>query len=248
MASPTARLGLRVLEGSDAADVPADLNQVTGILDHAAIDGGQGGFGGIPSPGLQGKTYWVNDRKQLFRDNGASWDVVGEGPVPWVASLPASPFDGMVIDYVANNTGGVIWRFRYRSSASGSYKWQFVGGPPLEHAVAADQGTASTSYVDLTGPELMVPLTGEYVVSWGASSYNSGTSSNLAALRIGGSVSDANAAQVDAAAANKLGTHMRVLSRVAITAGTFAEIYYRVSGGTGQFRHRWLTVTPIRVG
>lgn len=82
MATFTTRLGLRQPGLTDQDDVPADLAQVTGILDDAAIDAGFGAYAGLPPAGVDGRYYWANDVKQLFRDNGATWEVVGSQPVP----------------------------------------------------------------------------------------------------------------------------------------------------------------------
>lgn len=252
MASPTARLGLRVLEGADAADVPADLNQVTGILDHAAIDVGQGGFGGVPAAGTQGRYYYVNDRRQLLRDNGASWDVVGQAPPDVVTSMPPNPYDGMMVDVVASSGGGVVWRFRYRSASVSSYKWEFIGGAPLNHSVPNDEGTTSMAYADLAtvGPVVTVPLSGEYIASFGAGSYNSSAESELMSLRVGGaSPMDSEASLVGHGAANRLATHSRTITGMVLAGGTTLRAQYRVlSGGGAQFRNRWLLVTPVRVG
>lgn len=170
------------------------------------------------------------------------------GMVPVVTSLPPLPHDGMVVDLVADSSKGVVWRFRYRSGSPSGYRWEFVGGHALYAVVDTDQGTSSTTYVALGGPSVVVPLTGEYSVAFGASSYNSGANSNIVALNFGSGGNDAFGSQVDMAAANKLSTHSRTYLIAALGAGTTVSLNYRVTGGTGQFRNRWMMVTPVRVG
>lgn len=85
-----------------------------------------------------------------------------------VTSLPGSPTDGQEIYYVANTTNGVIWHLRYRSASASIYKWEFVGGPPLysETLVQDDIVATGSTFVDASGPNLTVPLSGEYLISF----------------------------------------------------------------------------------
>src|SRR4051812_20323941 len=88
------------------------------------------------------------------------------GPaVPLVTSLPTSPVDGQVIDYLADATNGVVWHLRYRLASASIYKWEYVGGPALvtETTPAGDDSTTSTTYVALATPTtLALPLAGDY--------------------------------------------------------------------------------------
>ena len=62
-------------------------------------------------------------------------------PTDIVSALPGSPFDGQEIYYqnAAMATAGTVWHLRYRSGG-GTYKWEFLGGPPI----IATNGTAGT--------------------------------------------------------------------------------------------------------
>jgi hypothetical protein len=60
------------------------------------------------------------------------------------------PFNGQIIDYLADATNGVV-RLRYRAAAPVAYKWEFVGGSPLENESSAAGTRASATYGDLTG-------------------------------------------------------------------------------------------------
>lgn len=64
-------------------------------------------------------------------------------------------------------TNGIMWHLRY-VAAETTYKWRYLGGPPLESLVVASQGTFSTSYVDLGGPSVTLPRSGDYDVELGA--------------------------------------------------------------------------------
>lgn len=86
----------------------------------------------------------------------------------YVTSLPSGPIDGQEVYYAADATNGVIWHLRYRSASSSSYKWEFVGGPPMS-AYNYDSGAVTTSgtaytVVTYTNPSLTLPLAGDYVL------------------------------------------------------------------------------------
>jgi hypothetical protein len=111
----------------------------------------------------------------------ASTDLVQNGPTQidaalnfidallphLVTTLPGSPLDGQLIDYVADATNGVVWRFRYRAASSSAHKWEFAGGSDLG---APSQGiglitTNATADVALTGgPTVAAPFAGDYEV------------------------------------------------------------------------------------
>jgi hypothetical protein len=97
--------------------------------------------------------------------------------VPLVTTLPASPVDGQIVDFLAIYNAGsdaVTWRLRYRASSGYAYKWEFVGGPamyaPAGSSTAVGNITlTTTNWTALTGgPTLTVPLAGDYTVGVGA--------------------------------------------------------------------------------
>ena len=88
-----------------------------------------------------------------------------EIPPPRVTALPttvqglAIP-DGYEVYYVADATKGVIWHLRYNASG-GTYKWEHVGGGPLEASITGPGLYASTTWADFTG-SMTLPLAGDY--------------------------------------------------------------------------------------
>lgn len=104
-----------------------------------------------PSP-RGGKVIWVDtDEAPTFT------------PPAFVTSLPASPVDGQEVYYLADATTGVVWHLRYRAASSSSYKWEFVGGPPLHSANFSGAHNSSQNYYIDSGISLTVPLAGEYL-------------------------------------------------------------------------------------
>lgn len=48
-----------------------------------------------------------------------------------VSTLPASPYDGQEVFYLADAAAGVVWHLCYRAASPSAYKWEFVGGASL---------------------------------------------------------------------------------------------------------------------
>jgi hypothetical protein len=68
----TAHRALPYPQGSDAPNVPADIQALATALDGAAIDS-QGLFSARPAAGSYGKYYYAVDTDALYRDNGTTW-------------------------------------------------------------------------------------------------------------------------------------------------------------------------------
>lgn len=263
MASPTARLGLRVLEGADAADVPADLNQVTGILDHAAIDVGQGGFSGVPAAGTQGRYYHANDRRQLLRDNGASWDVVGHATPPKVTSLPTTGlWDGLEVLLRVTTGPNTYWHLMYVAGNAAGKRWVPVGvTTPLqfgsgESAVADSTVQGSWAPLDWGLPiSVAVPVAGDYDVEWGANLLKSPSGYGYAMLKPGTGTGSTVIAGGDSTAviyacdstAGVMSISAGHVLRLTLTAG---DLYLKGVNtvGTWTARSPYLRVTPVAIG
>jgi hypothetical protein len=83
--------------------------------------------------------------------------------------LPSSPGDGESFYYVADATNGVVWHLRYRSAATGSYKWEYVGGAEyVSESTTNFVSTTSVTYGNPSGgamPTIVCPLAGDYDVT-----------------------------------------------------------------------------------
>jgi len=174
--------------------------------------------------------------------------------IPLVTSLPTAPVDGQEVYYVADATNGIIWHLRYRAASASAYKWEVLGGPPLEAYVDTAESSASTTYVDLTtvGPQITVPLAGDYDVDLGASCFpNTATAENIwTAPKIGAAATSDNDGEYawTNAANQSINVHRR-LKKTGIAASTVIKQQYRtVAGVTSNWRRRYLRVTPVRVG
>lgn len=177
--------------------------------------------------------------------------------VPTVTALPTQPYDGQVVDYLADATNGVVWRLKYRAASASAYKWEAVGAPtPLNTFTdGVGESTSSTSYTTLTSAcQITVPLAGDYDFRWSLEMFNTAIQINAAALQIGaeslgtGYAGDRSAARVGSGAANVGWQGVGRRRATVSAASTVCRLVYRVTGGTGTFQFRHLDVTPIRVG
>lgn len=177
------------------------------------------------------------------------------GAVPEVTSLPASPTNRMVVDYVADDTNGVVWRFRYRAGSGSSYKWEFVGGSPLwsEITTLESYGAGVTTYGDLAtvGPSIALPFAGDYEVEIGCSAYHNTTArAAWMSYQIGGTGASDNdgLVAVYAGLTNSVdvaGVRPRI--KTGLGAVTLTAKYRGDGSGVPTFRNRWMRVTPRRI-
>jgi hypothetical protein len=176
---------------------------------------------------------------------------IGSLSVPTLTALPSSPYDGQVIDYLADATNGVVWRLKYRAASASSYKWEYVGGPPLTAEVATQQSTTSTSYADLStvGPTVTAALAGDYMVTISASVQAASAQNAKMSYAIGASAAgDADSINSYGSASVVEASDARTQLKTAIAASTALTAKYKVSGGTGYFQYRYIAITPVRVG
>lgn len=178
-------------------------------------------------------------------------------PVATVTSLPGSPVDGQIVFYEADAANGVIWQLRYRAAATGSYKWEFVGGSNLEKTVDGGESVASTAAggADLaTVLNLTAPFAGEYAVSWGyLADVRAANGWIQGRLWVAGAQYGAatKIAQGGSAAAGEtyFGTLLRDPKVTIAAAATDVRVKYLANVASVHFAYqRFLTVRPVRVG
>lgn len=174
----------------------------------------------------------------------------------YVTSLPSGPIDGQEVYYAADATNGVIWHLRYRAASSSSYKWEFVGGPPLTARNDTTVSTSSTAFVSLTpssgsDPTITTPLAGDYDVELGSYSGSDNTNgAALVAFRVG------TGSEQGITTANYFGTvgigysfPCTFTRATGVAASTSINLRYRSNyTGTSYFINRVLVVRPVRVG
>jgi hypothetical protein len=169
------------------------------------------------------------------------------------ATPPASPTDG---DYwLLPTSSGAPWMFVYDAGSASTYKWEFVGGPPLYASLAGSTAiTPGGGWLDLDGPRITAPRAGDYDLEAGATIYThtggSGASHtvSLGVYTLGGGPATFQMFT------GWLDTEYRALVAadrlLAVAAGSVFTPRYSVTapaGYTSDARMRWLTATPVRI-
>lgn len=206
------------------------------------------------------KTGWV---EEITPTSAANLNNMEGGiylaSAPIVTSLPASPVDGQECNYLADATNGNVWHLVYRATSG---KWHMTGGAPLYAEVAnGGNGIPSTSYGDLgtSGPSLVAPLAGDYLVEYGFEGYfsNIGNANprGVGAPQVAGAGPfDQNAIFMGPGFAVPAGQqHNQHAARgrkfTAVAAGSGISMKYRYENQSPVLLdNRWLKLTPIVVG
>lgn len=175
--------------------------------------------------------------------------------VPSLAAFRAlSPRDGDWIR-LPNGQGG-WWQFVYDASIADTYKWVFMGGPPMTEYVYTDETTTTVStWLDLAtvGPQLTNPYSGFYDAEWGVNAYNSSAATASAAdIAINAATQTAGGANCEHAQANSAQAASAAFpfedaAASPVAAGANVRILYLTTGGTQHWRQRWLIWTPRRI-
>jgi hypothetical protein len=203
----------------------------------------------IPYPELTDPADVPADVKKLAQ----RLDVIAAGAL--VTALPSSPVDGQEVYYqnAAMATLGVLWHLRYRTGATGSYKWEFAGGTPLYAERQADEGgalpAATFASLNANDPKVAVPLAGQYNAEHSATMRPRTVLSIVGCgLAVGATLPTNTTSPFETAGVNQYAS-MHQLQVVTATAGqTIAQMYYVADAQTVNVEARGVRVTPIRVG
>ena len=169
--------------------------------------------------------------------------------VQLVTTLPTNPYDGQLIDFVADSINGVLWRFRYRAASSSSYKWEAVGCSPLmAENTGNDAGftnNGGSPVAVANGPQITLPLAGDYVVDWSADMVNAASGNytytapwNAGSGSAGAPIYNATTLEVEMAKRQRLNS----------CTATILQLRRWVSAGTGTVWQASMSAFPVRVG
>jgi hypothetical protein len=257
----TTRLTIPRIASTDTDDVPRDINAAVDRIDVVAGRFESGLAAARPSTGagIADRYFYATDTGELSRDAGGAtptWTVVNPRQVPTVTSLPGSPYDGQIIDYLVDATLGIVWRFRYRSASASSSKWEFLGGPPLISEHAGDSTALTNTAYAQTAPVVAVapPVVGDYLFEHSCVLYNSAGPglTSYQSIWLNGAGADADGFQGVPTTANYTlpgasGRLRRNVQAASVSGGVFL-VGKVASGATGVYRFRKLACTPLRIG
>lgn len=176
--------------------------------------------------------------------------VLGSTAVAYGAS--GTPVDGQIVrlQTTAMAALGISWTFRYNADGA-AYKWESVGGPAWMAEVVTSQTTTSTSYADLAtaGPQITVPLSGDYVIEYGATMGNTSATTYHTSIKFSAAeAADADSAQLQQASTTAVSASVSRKVVKTVAAGTVVKHRYKTAAGTATIQKRWLSITPVRLG
>ena len=180
---------------------------------------------------------------------------------PIGTALPTSGvIDGQEEHLLADDSHGIIWSFRYRSSSASSYKWESVGASTHINfstvSYTLTSPTSTTWYGNGTPEQILIPYTGEYLICTGVqvlssannSPYRFGVTTGNSGTATGGTAGSpvifftgycSSSNDSTTTSSNYFGT---------FTAGSYInQVYQSPSGHNLTIRQRWFSVQPIRV-
>ena len=173
---------------------------------------------------------------------------------------PSNPSDGDIWIATGVDSNGTIWQFRYNLGSSSSYKWEFLGGPPMIATVASASTLDSASYTDptsgTTGPAIALTRPGDYLISGVATGQiNTAAADTIGVAYALSGGTTYSAADVDGAIhlANdgQMNTTLCFAERLhtGLGANTTVTMKYRNANtnASSQWTGRRLLVLPVRV-
>ena len=230
----------------------------THLSDSAGIGRYQSGtLSGRPAANaVPAGTFYRATDGPLSMSNGATWQLLREADPTVVTSLPGSPYTGqrVVLQTSAMATAKVRWVLCYTG-----VKWEFEGGAPLyafdatARALATSSSPPFSSGSDFASDSLSIaiPLSGDYLIEWGASVDTTvqSTSLYMAPVATGLAWAIANTAigRVSSGTASPVGGTL-VLGgaiRAAGVSGTLKLQYATDVFDDPQAVNRWLKLTPV---
>lgn len=186
---------------------------------------------------------------------GALWIDTDEVPpafgptIPLVSSLPSPAYDGQEVYLLVDATNGIVWHMRYRAASTSAYKWEFVGGAPLEPPQTASLNPL-TAYATVPGLTVTLPRSGDYKISFGSAAYasNAGATINIAIKRGAAATADTDGFRLQFPSAN-LVTAGHAWSKI-FTGCVAADVYAlqaKISVNNGNIEGTWLSILPVRL-
>jgi hypothetical protein len=203
----------------------------------------------------------LSDTADVPRDIQALATKLDTGMAPKVVTaLPGSPVDGQEALFQSSAMAalGVAWSLRYRAGASGSYKWEFVGGASMLSEIAGEANIApSAGWGDLAGsagPDIATPLAGDWeytIVAYGKGNNAGVTNQGGIGLAIGAAATPTGGEAVYMNVINQQAQNLTSAGRLnAIPAGTTLRLRYVAVSATYTLTYggRKILLRPIRVG
>lgn len=236
----------------DISVVVANLDAIAAVV-NGNIDNQNFGAGQILPPSKL-LPEGASDGQMLAWNTAASKfvPVTVTPPVtkpPYSSTPPASPANGDEWVFPAD-AAGTLWQFRYNASSGSAYKWEFVGGAPLQNdRFAADSLTLTGSLQNVPGgPVLTVPRSGEYLVDLMGSLYGTPVNPHISGMSVANAGNTYYVWGGPASPSVTVSFGFAQSSVVGIAGGAVLQVQASsANGNTWAFNYRSLRLTPRRI-
>lgn len=151
-------------------------------------------------------------------------------------------------------TNGILWHLVYESTEA-TYKWRYLGGPPMVAEVVTSEATSSAAYAALAtaGPSIALPRGGDFDVEVGFNGFANAAVNGFARMSydIGGTGAvDADSVFIfmNDAGTPRVQSHVwRRRRKTAIAASTTLTAKYKTAAASATFQDRVMLVRPVRL-
>jgi hypothetical protein len=241
---PTGGIANLAVTTAKIADANVTVGKIADALKPSA--GAAAGTEALRAIGSSGSTVVAGNDSRLTDRRSPT--------IPFVSALPGAPTDGQVCAYVADATNGIVWYLQYRAADASAYKWNVLGGGFMYSEVDTLETILTTTgaYVDVTtvGPQITVPLAGDYTIQAAALLQNTtNTAITIAALKQG-AATPAGADTMAELVTPTTGTVLsgRTVRRTSVAASTVFKLQYSTTQGGSSVSRREMLIRPTRVG
>jgi hypothetical protein len=215
----------------------------------------------LPSAPYVGQVFALTGATGNFQNGdivkytGSTWNRVSPPVQIDLATFNSitSPPHGMRVLILVDPTNGVNWEFTYNAGSASSYKWEFVGGPPMEKGFDTLTETPGTSYANFsTDLALTIPRSGDYRVE--ARIRNADTSngaSNIIDLQIAGALIGRPYSYQSGNTASQYtnGVWLRPGTRTGLTTGDVVRLQRKnsIGGVSMPWQDGTVRLLPVRI-
>lgn len=161
-------------------------------------------------------------------------------------TLPGGALDGQQVFFqnAAMADEGVLWHLRYNDDSSSPYPWEVAGASDLLQTLTGSVSVTGSTYLNLGGPSITVPLAGDYDLSYGAVTESDDV---MISPQVGSTPAS------DADAAKSISGLSALRRKTGLAADSAIILRYKLheigsSEAPDTVWNRWLRVRPVRVG
>jgi hypothetical protein len=228
---------------SDYAAIQTAVNALIAILSNGVLDGDPMVWDGVNAKWIAASTLAAG-RPRAPR---VVTSTMAGGP-------PASPVDQDIWVATAVDANGTRWAFQYNAGSASTFKWEFIGGPPVRSLVDTDESSVTVgAWFDLAtvGPTVALARAGDYLTDFGADLYNSTNANGLGVLGVaeGAVAPDTPVSNFFLGGINFDGMWTGRNRHNGIAAATTLRLRYwnSTAASTLHAVHRFLHVLPVRI-